>query len=528
MSTYGQLRDQQYLDRLDSPINSFISRYNANLSDKHKTVFLFPGGMGSQLIRATGESQNGPPFFYLTAWLDALIAFGTATNLQMQVNGDQDYQQHFVVPDGCVNCIDLHPYRGFIDWCDNSLIDLFVFGWDWRRGSKAAADFFLQKFMPLFDANVTDVCSPHPLDNFWLIGHSFGGIVVKQILNQFDNQYVQRMQRAITVATPFYGYGGQVHRYFKGDSQLNWTEGVDGAQKITQIVSTLPAGYELLFIDGQTYDANQAAFANDPEGYNLMKYPSMDALVAGERADPYNPQPGQPTGTPTGDVRYLSSYGFDWDLLAAGKAASYEITKPLDESLSGKLWNIRGVGKSTVVTQIWKRVPSSFDPDTDDDPVTDHLGPGDGTLPAWSTRLLGNPNVISLDDNIEHMTMMNEPVVQAEIASLLNPTQQALRFMRRTAKQNRVKTKAASRKKLNRLIRDLHTITAKEGLRPEERNVAIRERLRRYSPNELQDLMARAYIDALKSPSQLSSGRGRGGKRRLHTKRRRSSKRKRT
>jgi hypothetical protein len=110
-------------------------------------------------------------------------------------------------------------YAGFISWCHSSDIDLFVFGWDWRRSSEAAADFFLNRFLPAFDSLATIAgCSPHPLDNFWPIGHSFGGMAVKQIVNQSANQYVQRMKRAITVGSPFYGYGGQVHRYFKGDT----------------------------------------------------------------------------------------------------------------------------------------------------------------------------------------------------------------------------------------------------------------------------------------------------------------------
>jgi hypothetical protein len=48
MSTYGQKRDDEYLNRLKSlgPINDFITNYKANLNPHHKTIFLFPGGMG--------------------------------------------------------------------------------------------------------------------------------------------------------------------------------------------------------------------------------------------------------------------------------------------------------------------------------------------------------------------------------------------------------------------------------------------------------------------------------------------------
>ena len=516
--TYEQGRDQEHLGRLGGRINDFISFYNANTSSEHKTIFFFPGGMGSRLVRATDSFQNGPPFFYLTSWLDPFIAFGTAINLQTQAPQNEDYQQQYVIPDGSVDCIALQPYTGFIQWCQSNWIDLFVFGWDWRRGTKATADFFLQQFLPEFDAQVSKGgCTPHPLNNFWLIGHSFGGMVVKQILNQSSDQYVRKIEGAITVATPFYGSGGTVHRYFKGDLQLNWTLGPQGARKVTGIVSTLPAGYELLFLDGATYDANKVTFANDPEGYNLTKYPSMDAQTATERADPYNPSPDS-----TGKVRYVANYGFDLGLLSLGEVASQEVAQPLDTGISNKFCNIRAVQKKlgndlneTVVGQNWTRVPPTFNPDTDADPINDLKGPGDGVLPAWSTRLLGNSQVITIKGNFEHMTLMNEPAVQVKIAKLLNPTPQFLQRLITSAKRSPVTMKTATRKKLNELLEELQAITADESLSFEQRHAAVRERLQKYSPDALQRLVARAYIDALKSPSQIAGAtgeRGRAGK----------------
>jgi hypothetical protein len=531
MSTYGQKRDDEYLNRLKTfgPISDFITSYNANLSSPHRTIFLFPGGMGSQLMRATAKFNHGPQFFYLTAWIDPFIWMGTAVNLQTQTPPDyDDYQQHYVVPNGCIDCPGLEPYAGFITWCQNNNINLFVFGWDWRLPSEATANFFLNRFLPAFDSLATSAnCSPHPLDNFWLIGHSFGGMVVKQILNQSTNQYVQRMKRAITVGSPFYGYGGQVHRFFKGDSQINWTLNPNGAQHATEIVSTLPGGYELLFLPEATYDNNQVAFNNDPDGYNLSAYPSMDATNPAQRVDPYNPDPIPPATDPNGNVRYISSCGFDTDLLAAGKTASDKVTLALSSNVLNKFYNIRGVGNNnTVVSQTWKLVPQTFDPNTDPDPITDTFGPGDGTLPAWSTRLLGlgQGHVISIPGDIEHMDMMNNASVQIEIAKLLQPTPSSLARMRRTARRQPVKHKTASRTELNKLIRQLERTTTREELSPEERQTAIRRQLQRYSPEELQELLARGYMDALKSPSQISGGRTRNGKsgRRTKPKRRKS------
>ena len=532
MSTYGQKRDDEYLNRLKSlgPINDFITNYKANLSPHHKTIFLFPGGMGSQLLRATADFYHGPLFIYLTAWIDPFIWAGTTVNLQTQTPPDyDDYQQHFIVPNGCIDCPGLEPYVGFVNWCQSSNIDLFIFGWDWRLSSEATADFFLNRFLPAFESLTTLAgCSPHPLENFWLIGHSFGGMVVKQILNQSTNQYVQKMKRAITVGSPFYGYGGQVHRFFKGDSQINWTLNPNGAQRAAGIVSTLPGGYELLFLPEATYNNNQNAFANDPGGYNLLSYPSMDATNPGQRADPYNPIPIPPATDPNGKVRYISSCGFDMNLLAAGKVASTKVTQPLNSSVRNKFYNIRGVGNNnTVVSQTWKLVPQAFNPNTGQDPITDTLGPGDGLLPAWSTRLLGlgQSHVISIGGDIEHMDMMNNPAVQTEIAKLLQPTPTLFERMKLVARRNPVKLKTASRAELNKLIRQLDRLTAREDFSPEERRAAVRRRLQRHSPEELQELLARGYLDALKSPSQISGDRPRTGKRTRATRRTRKSRR---
>ena len=512
MSAYSDGRDKESLNRLDAQISAFIADYNANPTDAHTTIFLFPGGIGSQLVRAKEPSQNGPPFSYDALWLDWwALALGAAIDLQMI--GDKDYQQRYVLPDGCVDTICLRPYGGFVQWCQDSFIDLFVFGWDWRRGAADSAKFFLKSFLPRFEKRA-QACVPPPLDNFWLIGHSFGGMVAKQILRHPSNKYVRKLKGAITVDTPFYGYGGQVHRFFKGDSQLNWTEGASGATIVTKVISTLAAGYELLFLDGPSYDANKTAFAQDPDGYDLTGYPSMDATTAGLRADPYNPNPGEPKKKgASGNVRYTSNCGFDWSLLSAGDAASCQAGQSLDASVAGKFWNIRGVqttngvdADDTVVSQTWRLVPPSFSPDRDADPIKDSYGPGDGTLPAWSTRLLGNANVCTVKgEDIEHMELMNHAKVQAAIAKILQPAPDALQRMLTTAKT--VKMKTARREELNTLIDQLREVESRKDLPPKERKSAIREVLRKASgddPNKLRELFARAYLDALKSPNQIS------------------------
>jgi hypothetical protein len=322
-------------------------------------------------------------------------------------------------------------------------------------------------------------------------------MVIKHIMNDYRDSYVQKMKGAITVASPFYGSGGQLPRYFKGFSVVNSTVGNHGATKITKAISTMPGGYELLFLDGARYDANKVEFANDSD-FSLISYPSMDVNEA-DRADPYNPI-DEPA---TRKVRYISSCGFDRKLLDLGKLALDDLAKPLNDKVADKFWNIRGFGKHTVVRQTWERVPRRFDPDADKNPIHDKYGSGDTVVPAWSARLLGNPNVVNVEVETEHTNMMNERKVQLEITDRLEQSSSALRRrMRNTAKTT--KLKAASRTRLNEFLRGLQALTAKKGLRAKDRKVAIRKYLGKYSPSQLEGFLTRAYLDALKSPSQIS------------------------
>jgi hypothetical protein len=517
--SYDDDVDAEYLSQLQGPINNFLIACNMapQSANPLPTLFFFPGGLGSKLNRATQHGQIVPGDFY-TIWLDCSIAFGVASDLIM--NGEEDYQQYYIVPDGCIDFV--ASYDPFISWCQNNNLNMFVFGWDWRRTSERAADFFLNKFLvAVNDAVAAGNFSFNPLCNMWLIGHSFGGVVIKHILNQTANTYVQNLKGAITVATSFYGYAGQLHRFFVGESDLNWTL-PGGAAECTKIVSTLPGGYELLFLDGATYDANRAAFQHDPDGFNLMAYPSTDPN-SDSRADPYYPNPGQPSAPPTsGKVRYLANYGFEWNLLGGGLTASRLTSQPLDPAIAAKFWTIRYVRteddgvtplNDTAVGQTWPLVNWNYAPNPSTDPIKDDMGPGDGTLPAWSTRLIGCTNVVTVRaPDIEHLDLMNEGVIQVELASLLGlPAQFMLAAQANTGKSP---VRAATRSELNKF--EQSAIAAKEKARAEAKKhhdhqlaTARREKkalldvLRSYTLEQRQALLTRAYFDAFKVPKQL-------------------------
>jgi hypothetical protein len=82
MSGCGTSRDGQYESRLATDIQTFISQYGANTSADRRTIFLFPGGLGSQLLRADAAYPNTPTS-YTVSWIDCGVLVGEALDLKM-------------------------------------------------------------------------------------------------------------------------------------------------------------------------------------------------------------------------------------------------------------------------------------------------------------------------------------------------------------------------------------------------------------------------------------------------------------
>jgi Lecithin:cholesterol acyltransferase len=503
---YEAGRDQAHLDTLGPAINCFVKDFQADTSANPQTVFLFPGGMGSQLERATQPANDGPPFSYYLLWLTMRIFGGESLDLEIDDTG-ADHNQQYVLPDGYIDLACLRPYDRFCTWCQSKGIHLFVFGFDWRRPNRETASFFLQTFLPNFE---TQFGGKNPLDNFSLIGHSSGGMVVKSILDNGTNAYVQSIQKAITVGTPFYGYGGQIHRFLVGDYELNWTLYLDlifdVKKRMAELIATMPGGYEFLYLDADTFQANMAAFQSDPK-YPLLSYPSIDAIDPTQWADPYHPTPAGAA------VRYPFFDNHNMTLLGNGLQALQDVSTPLDPAIANKFYNIRGVqtqaGKDvngTAVSQVWARV-QNFDPDGGDaDPITDTLGPGDGVQPAWGARLLqllqapytttNPPHVITIrNSDIDHVTMMNATSVLQKLGTLLGVGSS----VKAMAKWKQAPQ--ASRLELNKFIDGLSRSLRASEPSVEARRDALDRYLAKYKPADLHKLLRRGYSDLLKSPS---------------------------
>jgi pimeloyl-ACP methyl ester carboxylesterase len=376
--------------------------------------------MAGQLLRATTPYNDNvvtpQTFNYDTVWVTPLT-FVYPGALQLAMHHDpldppaveRDLEDRIIIADGVVNLLGATPYDQFTQWCEANELDWFIFSWDWRRRLEDTVALFL-RFLPQFQQTVISQCGADPLGDFVLVGHSFGGMIVNLILHQ-ANSLLDTMTCAITVAAPFYGYDGQIHRWFEGEQYLNW--GL-GKMNVIKAISSMPACYTLPYLDQATYTAYSAQLQADP-AFPLAAYPSDFAGCRPQAiADPFNPVPQQ----------YPDNTGFDTNLLSDGLTVFQLLTSPPLPRYAGKFFNIRGVqpANSTVGGITWQLLANpphcpAVSPITDNPPQ----GSGDDTQPAWTARHAALPNAqcINVTAAIDHIFMMEYAQTQAAIAQVL-------------------------------------------------------------------------------------------------------------
>jgi len=429
-AAYHRRRDAEQLEVYRRDIDTFIADYRHRVlvpdGPPRQTLFFFPGGMACQLWRSHRKFNAGNPnekLRYQRLWLDLGTFLGNALKLGMQQDADglfRDKHEYIVVADGAVNLGGCTPHDGLIDWCNDNNVDLFVYNWDWRRRQTDCAEFFVKQFWPLFRQKLADAGIPEAGRQFSLLGHSFGGMVIKLILENNDPDVARKLKSAVTAATPFYGYGEQAHRWFEGEPLLNG-DGHDVRRKVVRVICSMPGLYVLHYLDWETYERDRAELEADE--FPLTAYPSIDASTK----QPFDPWQ-QPTA-PDQRVRYPASMGFMPHELSRGREAYRTIARRNDDP---RLFNIRGVkidSKTPAakthgsVTCDWIR--PQFDPE-DGTPIRDgrYDVPGDDTQSAWSARLVSkaNPGRVRTvkSDTLSHMFLMNERGTLEQLASILH------------------------------------------------------------------------------------------------------------
>jgi hypothetical protein len=426
--SYNSNRISEQLRVLEPEINNFIYRFNASDGpadgSPRQTVFLFPGGMASRLVRAKRKwDPDGPAhqiFTYEEIWLNALTFLGRARELLLKRVGPNDYRdkkEQIIVADGLINLFGWTPYVDFTKWCALKGLDYFVFPCDWRRAAYDVGDLFIHHFLPRFQQLVKEGCNnADPLERFSLIGHSAGGLVVNWALRS-EAPIMAGLDKAITVATPFYGYSGQLHRWFEGEQYLN---GLGAFKKgIIKAICSFPGCYEWMFLPHEVFEWEEALLCADPD-YPLCAYPSVDRTTPAIIADPYNPPAnGNSRRYPTPE----NEGGFSLLELACAKCLVIHLASSLTQGQADKFWNIRGDtwAGDTLHDITWDLVPP-----TEPSPIRDVLSvPGDGVQPGWTARHVGlEPlapgHVITLKNaSAKHADLMDLPGTLDEIAGIL-------------------------------------------------------------------------------------------------------------
>ena len=194
--TYQTERDAEQLATLmTKSLISFLATRVISRTPIAKPSFCSPAEWAHSSCGPARQSRTGRLTFTIWCGSTARIICGAAAHLRMQ--GDIDFDGQFVIADGPVNFPPLTPYEGFINKCNQQQIDYLIFGWDWRRDLCLTADFFLDVFMPLFKQRVAGL-QPSPLQHLSLVGHSFGGMLIKLILNRTNNSSVRQLKSAVT------------------------------------------------------------------------------------------------------------------------------------------------------------------------------------------------------------------------------------------------------------------------------------------------------------------------------------------
>jgi hypothetical protein len=443
MSPYEETLVAEQLKRMDGPVNQFLADFatrRSRLGDGQRTLIFFPGGMASDLVRADRPFDQPNPV-YETLWVDAFEIFVEGAALGLQMNGPFDSGQHLIVPDGpLTNCLET-PYAEFLGWCGDNDLDVLPVGWDFRRSIAWNVAFFLDHLVPMVRSRTAD----DPFARTTIVGHSFGGMLAKGILNDPANPFCQDLQCAITVGAPFYGYPGQTERLFRSEPLLGpLYEQPHMLPQITLAIATMPGGFALFFLDGQTYDDNAQALAADAE-FPLNAYPSVDAADPTLRVDPYAFQLSRP-GNPNQSRYPLRGRQPPWpwfeDYLAAGLREYQQVAQPLDPAVRDKLHCIRGVQTrpqaeggavidGTRDRQEWGWFDATREMWLQTGVVNSQFwGPGDGVQPAWSARLVTQPpanihtirgQVDANGNGLNHAALMDFPAVRSTILQLMRP-----------------------------------------------------------------------------------------------------------
>jgi pimeloyl-ACP methyl ester carboxylesterase len=368
---YETARDREITIAYDALIEDLVDQ---NFRAGMDTIVLLPGGMGSQLDQSrrpfSGKATQdlGP---YDPIWVDLGLLFDRdARGLEIEADG-RDKGGHIVRPSGPIHFFTFfEPYAAPAKHFQRLGYNFIVFPYDWRRPLTESAD-YLERFLRRLGSRVEQRRGENPLPRTTLLCHSMGGLVAKVFMHRAFSatagpaQHDKLYRRIITAGTPFYGTSTHVQRYYRGEELLSRVG--YSVKEMTRIVGSLPGPYVLNYLDRKTFQSAGAVLG-------LPRYPMRDDNVANE-ADPLDPA-------------NVSNFGgvANADHMDLARRTFAVINKPLNKGLIDRVFSIRGgTSQPTAmsVEQRWSKTANG----AYRAPEALAVGPGDGTVPAWSARL---------------------------------------------------------------------------------------------------------------------------------------------
>jgi hypothetical protein len=226
----------------------------------------------------------------------------------------------------------------------------------------------------------------------------------------------QRVDKLITVATPFYGNPGHFRRYVIGDPTLNLFY---RSKHVAKITASLPGPYMLISMDTALFSRVGPVLQGLGQDFPVKS-------DKGIKVDPFS--------TEWKDLRQK------WivqDFLDAARQARFGYTAPLAPALASKLFHLRcGHDADTVVAVTWNfpSNPETFDPDQTQTypPIVEHSYfdalhrddgfAGDGTVPYWSACLVDTPKAQTYDISrkVAHMDLMADQEVLTVVSRIID------------------------------------------------------------------------------------------------------------
>lgn len=195
-------------------------------SQARSAVVLIPGIMGSQLASVRGLTT--------LLWLNPLLLLrGQAAYLQLDDAGEADrHPAIHAVATALDKLCYLKPALVL-----RREVDLYEFPYDWRRSITHNAG-VLARGLERWAAG-TD-------RRFTLLGHSMGGLVARAYLARHPRAAERRLERVISLGTPYFGTAEAVRNLAVGNTLLEIAERLNPANRAGEVVLSMPSVYQLL------------------------------------------------------------------------------------------------------------------------------------------------------------------------------------------------------------------------------------------------------------------------------------------